>query len=125
MPNATKAVDPTALLKGKDPVVAETYGRLLAALRTRLGKAAVVVDPKGTCVHLNAGKDGSAFLGVHFRKSAVLLTVKSERPLKGPRVKKAQARSKTRCYNDVLVAAPEEIDAELLGWIEASHALSV
>jgi hypothetical protein len=124
MPAIATSASVAALLRGKDPAVAPLYNRLLTSVRARMGRRAVVVDPKKTCIHLNAGKDGSAFLGVHIRKASVLLTIKSLEEINSPRVRKALKSSARRWYNDVVIESADEVDAELLGWIEASYEMS-
>lgn len=108
----------------KDAGVRSLYAALVRAARAA-APGPVVVDPKKTCVHLNAGKDGSAFAGVHPRKGGLLLTLKSAAPLKGPRIRKVLRPSKRRCYCDLLVETEEELDDELLGWMADSYRMSV
>jgi hypothetical protein len=109
------------LFAGRAPAVRETYTRLLAGVE-RLGT--VIVEAKQTSIHLVAGAGGSAFAGVHPRKAALLLTIRSDAPIASPRVRAAEQVSRHRWHNDVLLAGPGEVDDELLGWLRAAHALA-
>jgi hypothetical protein len=119
MTTPTYTVD--ALLDGKDAVVAETYARLLAALRT-LG--AVEEEAKKTSVHLTAGPGTSAFAGVHPRRAALLLNIRSAAPIESPRVRKVEQVSKNRFHNELLLESPSDVDAELVGWLRAAYGLA-
>ncbi len=100
--------------KGAD----EIYAAILARLRGRIGAKRVVEDPKQTCVHLIAGEGGPAYAGLHPRKGAVLLTIRTQAPLVSERVRKAEQVSRNRCHCDLLVSSAAEVDDELIGWLE-------
>ena len=110
-----------SFLAGRDALVRETYRRLMTTVE-RFGPVAVQV--KKTSLHLVAGTGGSAFAGVHPQKAALLLTIRTATPLAGPRVRTVDQVSKHRFHNDVLLAAPDEVDDELLGWLQAAYALA-
>jgi len=117
---ATKPKHPGAELFAKgEPVTARIYERLLAAMAP-LGP--ISIEVKQTCVHLCGAK--SAFGGVHPRKSGVLLTIRSTKPIKSQRVRKSEAVSANRAHNDVLLSDPKEIDRELVGWLAQGLMLS-
>ena len=82
----------------------------------------VVVDPKGTCIHLNRR---TAFAGLHPRRSALLLNLRSAAPIASPRIRKIERVSANRCHNELLVESAEAIDGELMEWIAEAHALAV
>lgn len=82
----------------------------------------VKADAKKTSIHLVA-KTG--FAGVHPRKSALLLNIRSSAPIKSKRIRKVEQVSANRYHNEMLIGSPAEVDAELLGWLKAAHALSV
>lgn len=81
----------------------------------------VVVDPKGTCLHLN---HRTAFAGLHPRRSALLLNLRSGAPIQSPRIRKAERVSANRWHNELLVESVDAIDDELMGWIAEAHGLA-
>src|SRR5437868_1191619 len=81
----------------------------------------VVVDPKGTCVHLN---HRTACAGLHPRRNALLLNLRSKAPIESPRIRKVERVSANRCHNELLVESVDAIDDELMGWIAEAHALA-
>jgi hypothetical protein len=93
------------------------YSAIVSGLRAEVGAKLAVEDLKQTCVHITAGTDAVAYAGLHPRKGAVLLTVRTQSPLTSPRVRKVEQVSRNRCHNDLLIAAPGEVDAELIGWL--------
>jgi len=103
---------------GKSPAVRETYDRLLAALGT-IGP--VAEEPKKTSIHLVRS---SALAGVEVRKDYFLLNIKSDAPIDSPRVTKAERLSARRFHQKVRLASPDEVDAELLGWLAKAYELS-
>lgn len=105
--------------KGAD----EVYLALLKGIRSRIAKELVFEAPKSTCVHINAGKDGTAYAGVHPRRGAVLLNIVTAAPLKSRRVRKAERRSANRCHCEVLLESEADVDDELLGWLEEAARL--
>ena len=105
-------------LAGKDPVVRKIYGHLLKHSR-RFGPLSE--DPKKTSIHLN---NVTAFAGVATRKSAIILTIKSDRELDSPRIHKSEQTSSRRFHHEVKLTAPSDVDAELIGWLKNAYALS-
>ena len=81
----------------------------------------VVVDPKGTCLHLN---HRTAFAGLHPRREAMLLNLRSRAPIESPRIRKVERVSANRCHNELQVDSVEAIDGELLQWIAEARALA-
>jgi hypothetical protein len=81
----------------------------------------VVVDPKDTCLHLNRR---TAFAGLHPRRTALLLNLRSSAPIESPRIRKVERASANRYHNEMLIDSVEAIDGELMGWIAAAHALA-
>jgi len=79
------------------------------------------VDPKGTCLHLN---HRTAFAGLHPRRNALLLNLRSGAPIESPRIRKVERVSANRFHNELLIESVEAIDGELIGWIAAAHALA-
>jgi hypothetical protein len=78
-------------------------------------------DPKKTSIHLNRK---TAFAGVATRKDALILTLKSSKDLKGPRVAKREQVSANRWHVEVRLESPKDVDAQLDGWLAAAYELS-
>jgi hypothetical protein len=79
------------------------------------------VEPKQTSLHITNGT--RAFLGIYARSNGLLLSIVSDHPLTSPRFKKVEQLSKSRYHYDILITEQNEIDSELVGWIEASYKL--
>jgi hypothetical protein len=104
--------------EGKEPAVQKIYDRLLKAA----GKfGPVKEEPRKTSIHLVRK---TAFAGVATRKSAVVLTIKSDRKLPSPRIHKSEQTSAQRFHHEVKLTTPAEVDAELVQWLKAAYALS-
>lgn len=103
---------------GKPDEVRAIYDRLVA-----LAKAfgPVEPDPKKTSIHLNRQ---TAFAGVAVRKAHIVLTIKSDRPIKSPGVFKSEQTSARRFHHEIKLSAIEDLDAELQGWLKAAYDLS-
>jgi len=70
-----------------EPQVRETARALIAQA---LALPDVSVDPKGTCIHLNRR---TAFAGLHPRKTALLLSLRSSAPIESGRIRKVERAS--------------------------------
>jgi hypothetical protein len=105
-------------LEGKDPAVPQIYDRLLKAA----GKfGPVTEEPKKTSIHL---VNKTAFAGVATRKSAIILTIKSDRKIPSPRIHKSEQTSARRFHHEVKLTAPAEVDSELVKWLKDAYVLS-
>jgi len=102
---------------GKKPNVRAIYDRLLEVAK-QLGP--FEEEPKKTSIHLSNGR---AFAGIHTRKDALLLTLVSDRPMSSPRIEKVEQASKSRYHLEVRLSQPEEVDSELVAWLQSSYAL--
>lgn len=107
-----------ALFAGKDPASRAIYARLLEALGA-LGPCRE--EPKKTSIHLART---TGFAGVHPRKGALLLNVRTAQPIDSPRVVKREQVSRHRWHNEIRLASAEEVDAELLAWLREAYALA-
>ena len=107
-----------ALFVGKDPAVQETYRAILAAL-VEIG--AYREEPKKTSIHLATA---SGFAGIHPRKGALILNLRTEGPIDSPRVVKREQVSRNRWHNEITLSSPGEVDAELIGWLRQAYALA-
>jgi hypothetical protein len=96
----------------------EIYGRFLSAARAL---RPMNVEDKKTCVHFARR---SAFAGVHPRKDAILVTLKTAAPLVSARVRKLEQASRSRFHNDLVLTDPDEVDGELLGWVRDAYDLA-
>jgi len=104
--------------EGKDPVVRKIYDHLLKALR-QMGP--IIEEPKKTSIHL---VNVTALAGVATRKDYLILTIKSDRKLTSPRIHKTERASARRFHQEVKLTSPEEVDAELIGWLKEAYSLS-
>ena len=102
----------------KDPSVRKLYDQLVTLLRTF---GPVEEDPKKTSIHLNRK---SALAGVETRKNYFLLNIKSDHPIKSPRVEKAEQVSSKRIHHKVRISSPGDFDEELKTWLKEAYALS-
>jgi len=103
---------------GKADGVRDLYDRLVA-MAEKFGP--VEQDPKKTSIHLNRK---TAFAGVAVRKEHLVLTIKSDRPIKSPRIFKSEQTSASRFHHEVKLASAKDLDAELRGWLKAAYELS-
>jgi hypothetical protein len=81
----------------------------------------VSIDPKATCLHV---KRRTAFAGLHPRRDAVLLNLRTAEPIQSPRIRKTERVSAHRWHNELLVDSIAALDAELAAWIAEAHALA-
>jgi hypothetical protein len=104
--------------EGKDAALRQIYDRLLKAA----GKfGSVIEDPKKTSIHL---VNKTAFAGVAMRKNAIILTIKSDHNIPGPRIHRSEQTSAKRFHHEVKLTAPAEVDDELVKWLKDAYALS-
>lgn len=102
----------------KDPAVRALYDQLVSLVRTF---GPVEEDPKKTSIHLN---HKSALAGVETRRNNFLLTIKSDHPIKSPRVEKVEKISSRRFYHKVRISSPRDFDEELKAWLKEAYLLS-
>ena len=62
--------------------------------------------------------------GVVVRKAHIVLTIKSDRPIKSPRVFKSEQTSAKRFHHEIKLTAIDDLDAELKRWLKAAYDLS-
>ena len=94
------------------------YDRLLSVLR-KIGP--VAEEAKKTSIHLVRA---SALAGVETRKSYLLLNLKADHRVEGPRVARAEQLSTRRFHFKVKLSRSDEVDAELEGWLRHAYDLS-
>lgn len=105
--------------ENRAPEVKSTYAAILKAAQ-KLGP--VKEDPKKTSIHLVRK---SAFAGVVTRKTALILTLKSDSDIESKRVKKREQASARRWHIEFKLETPEEVDREILTWLKKSYELAV
>ena len=103
---------------GRDPAVRATYLRLLEAARA-LGP--VVEEPKKTSIHWMRR---TAFAGVATRRSSLILTLKSAKDIRSPRIDKREQTSAHRWHLEVRLEKPAEVDQQLTTWLRAAYELA-
>ncbi len=101
-----------------DPAVRETYREILAAARA-IGT--VVEESKKTSIHLVAR---TAFAGVATRRSSLILTLKSAKDIRSPRIEKREQASANRWHVEIRLAKPSDVDRQLRTWLSAAYALA-
>lgn len=105
------------LFSKSDDGVRAVYDTLLK----KLGKLGPFrADAKKTSIHL---VNGTGFAGVHPRKSAILLNIRTAAPIASKRIRKVERVSAGRFHNELLLSAPSEVDAELIGWLGEAYNL--
>jgi hypothetical protein len=103
---------------GKAPNVRAIYDLLLTHLRMF---GPVSEEPKKTSIHL---ANTSGFAGVHTRKNYLILNIRSDHPIDSARISKSEQVSKSRYHQEIKLENLDDVDAELLEWLEAAYALS-
>jgi hypothetical protein len=103
---------------GKDPTVRATYQRLVNVART-LGP--VTEEAKKTSIHLVRD---TAFAGVATRRSSLILTLKSDRDIRSPRIEKREQTSANRWHIEVRLEKPAHVDRQLVAWLKAAYDLA-
>jgi hypothetical protein len=101
-----------------DPEVLATYRRLLEAARA-LGP--VTEEPKKTSIHLVSR---TAFAGVATRRTSLILTLKSAKDIRSPRVEKREQTSAHRWHVDIRLTRPSDVDRQLVTWLGAAYKLA-
>ena len=105
-------------LHARDPIVATIYERLLARAKTF---GSVTVDPKKTSIHLVRT---TAFAGVAVQQRAVVLTLRLTHDVRSPRVRRHEQASKNRWHLELKLESPDDVDAELSGWLRQAYELA-
>jgi len=104
--------------QGKAASVVATYAAILEAARA-LGP--VTEDPKKTSIHLVRS---TAFAGVAVQKSALVLTLKSDRDVSSGRIRKREQASANRWHLEVRLERREDVDGEVRRWLARAYALA-
>ena len=106
-----------SVVTSASPAAQKLYRDLIRTIRT-LGP--FEEELKKTSVHLVRA---SAFAGVQFRRQYLLVTIKSDGPIKSQRVIKLEQVSKNRWHSEVRLSSDADFDSQLLGWLRAAYDL--
>ena len=101
-----------------DPTVHQTYRRVLEVAR---GIGPVSEEPKKTSIHLVAR---TAFAGIATRRTSLILTLKSAKDIRSPRIEKREQVSAHRWHVEIRLAKPADVDRQLTTWLSAAYALA-
>jgi hypothetical protein len=104
--------------ENRAPEVKATYAAILNAAK-KLGP--VKEEAKKTSIHLVRK---TAFAGVATRKSALILTLKSDSDIVSSRVMKREQASANRWHVEIKLDGPKQVDGEILGWLERAYELA-
>jgi hypothetical protein len=100
------------------PEVKATYQAILKAAKTF---GPVKEEAKKTSIHLVRK---SAFAGVATRKSALILTLKSDSDIVSGRIAKREQASAHRWHVEVKLETPAQVDREILIWLKKAYELA-
>ena len=103
---------------GCSPDVRRIYDLILGASK-RFGT--VREDPKNTSIHL---VNRSAFAGIQTRRDSIVLTLKSADNIDSERIFRRQQASANRWHLEVKLSSAEQVDRELVAWLEAGYKIS-
>ena len=113
------AEDPVARVFARsDPPVRDLAAQLLERMAAIEGTR---IEPKNGSIHVCRK---SAFAGLHPRKNAVLLNLRTAAPIESDRIRKVERVSANRFHNELLLESAADLDDELLGWIADAAALA-
>ncbi|MCA9390076.1 DNA replication protein DnaC [candidate division WWE3 bacterium] len=80
----------------------------------------ITIEEKKTSIHVKAR---SAFLGIHPKKKFLDINIVTANPIDAPRVKKTEQVSANRFHNEVRLENVDQIDTELMAWIQQAYQL--
>jgi len=118
MASPTNGFTVKAHFENKDAIVRKIYDGLLKRAK-KFGP--VAEDPKKTSIHL---VNKTAFAGIATRRSAMVLTIKSDRKIPSARIHKSEQASAHRFHHEVKLTSPAEVDSELVKWLKDAYELS-
>ena len=104
--------------ENRDSSVKETYKAILQTAR-KLGP--VKEDPKKTSIHLVRKK---AFAGIATRKTALILTLKSDSDVANKRIVRREQASANRWHLEIKLDSPEQVDKEIVAWLKKAYELA-
>jgi hypothetical protein len=98
--------------------VRATYAAILRAAK-KLGP--VDEEAKKTSIHLVRK---TAFAGIATRKTALILTLKSDSDVASDRIGKREHVSANRWHLEVRLEEPKQVDRELVAWLKKAYDLA-
>jgi hypothetical protein len=104
--------------ENRAPEVKATYAAILKAARSF---GPVKEEAKKTSIHLVRK---SAFAGVATRKTALILTLKSDSDITSKRIAKREQASAHRWHLEIKLEAPEQVDGEIANWMKKAYELA-
>lgn len=104
--------------ENRAPQVKAIYAAILKAAK-KLGP--VKEEAKKTSIHLVRK---SAFAGVATRKTALVLTLKSDSDIASKRIAKREQAFAHRWHLEVKLEAPEQVDREIMAWLKKAYELA-
>lgn len=103
--------------ENKELIVSSIYKKLILECK-KFGP--VIQSPKKTSIHLDA-KFG--FVGVYTRKNCLLLHIHTNFDINNPRIEKTDKISANRFKHIVRITNPDEIDQQIINWLESAYKL--
>jgi len=104
--------------KNRVPEVKATYTAILKAAK-KFGP--VKEEAKKTSIHLVRK---SAFAGVATRKTALILTLKSDSDISSARIAKREQASANRWHLETKLETPTQVDSEIVNWLRRAYELA-
>lgn len=104
--------------ENRAPEVKATYAAILKAAKS-LGP--VKEEARKTSIHLVRR---SAFAGVATRKTALILTPKSDSDVASKRITKREQASAHRWHLETRLEVPEQVDGEIVAWLRKAYELA-
>jgi len=104
--------------ENREAEVRAIYEAILKAAK-RLGP--VNEEAKKTSIHLVRK---SAFAGIATRKTALVLTLKSDRNIVNARIVKREQASANRWHLETKLEKVKDVDAEVVGWLKKAYELA-
>jgi hypothetical protein len=104
--------------ENRTPEVEATYAAILNAAK-KFGP--VKEEAKKTSIHLVRK---SAFAGVATRKTALILTLKSDSDISSERIAKRERASANRWHLETRLEKPGQVDREIVAWLRKAYELA-
>ena len=106
--------------QNKDDSVKELYSTLLNVINKRIG--VYDIDSIHCCIHLVTQ---STFVAIKPQKSDLKIFFLSDKIIKSKRIIKQEIYSVNRINNTIRLSKIDDIDKELIDWLQASYDLTV